>query len=166
MPRACGGAPGRMIFFENGAMTFPLIDKNLLPGLRLAHGIFNAGMMLVFLYQGWTGYSIRRARMSGGPLPFLLIKRHRKTGPVAAVLGACGFLFGLVLVMLDRGRILEYPSHFAGGGVLVLLIAAVYGVSRGIQGPDSPLRSRHAGLGIALLLAYLIEVFLGIGVLF
>ena len=146
-------------------MEFPLIDKTLFPGLRLVHGFYNSCMMLLFVYQGWTGFTIRRARLAGGALPFTFIRRHRRSGPVAAVLGSIGFFLGLSLVLLDTGRVLEYPSHLAAGSILVAAIIVTYGISRKIKSPDSAFRKPHMTSGIAVLVLYLIEVFLGIGVL-
>jgi hypothetical protein len=146
-------------------MEYPLIDKQLLSWLRLMHGAFNSAVMLLFFYQGWLGITIRRARESRGPLPFSVIKRHRTLGPVLAVLAGLGFLAGLTLVLLNTGNVLEYPPHFSAGLVLVVLIIAAYKISRNIKGPDSPYRTPHFILGIAVLCLYLVQVFLGIGVL-
>jgi hypothetical protein len=146
-------------------MDYPLIDKQLLAYLRLVHGGFNTVVMLLFFYQGWLGFTIRRARKAPGPLPFPVIKRHRTLGPVLAVLGGLGFLAGLTLVLLNTGNVLEYPPHFSAGLVLVVLIIAAYKISRDIKGPDSPYRTPHFILGIAVLCLYLVQVFLGIGVL-
>lgn len=130
------------------------------------HGFYNSCIMLLFFYQAWLGFMIRRARLSGKSLPFPLIRRHRKIGPIAAVFGMTGFFLGISLVLLDTGRITEYPSHLIAGGILVVLMISAYVLSRNIKGPDSPFRKPHAAVGITLLILYLIEVFLGIGVLF
>jgi hypothetical protein len=147
-------------------MSYPLIHRELLSNLRLVHAFYNTGVTALFFYQGWTGFLIRRARKGDRPLPFPMIRRHRKTGPIAAILGVFGFFLGLTLVLLDTGRILEYPAHLATGFILIMLISTAYAVSRRIKGPDSPFRTRHSALGAAVLLFYLIEAFLGFGVLF
>jgi len=82
------------------------------------------------------------------------------------VLGVLGFFIGLTLVLLDTGKILEFPPHLFTGLVIVVLLLTIYVVSRKIKGTDSPYRTPHFILGIILLCLYLIEVFLGIGVLF
>jgi len=146
-------------------MVYPLISRQLLADLRLVHGMFNFSMMLAFLYQGWVGLAIRRARLAHAPLPFPLIKRHRKTGPIIAILAGLGFLSGITLVLLDTGNILEHLSHLITGVLLIVLIISTYKVSRDIKGNDSPYRTPHAVLGIAILSLYLVEVFLGLGVL-
>jgi hypothetical protein len=147
-------------------MEYPLIDRQLLASLRLAHGVFNLAVLLALCYQGWIGLKIRHARKAGAALPFGAIRRHRKSGPVLAALVASGYLFGIIVVFLDEGRLLEYPAHFVTGTVLVLLVLAGFILSRKIKGPDSPYRSPHFLTGIALLAVDLLQVFLGLGVLF
>jgi hypothetical protein len=147
-------------------MQYPLIDKQLLSSLRLVHGSYNFLVMLLFFYHGWLGITIRRARKSKAPLPLAAIKRHRKTGPVLAIMGGFGFLIGFTLILLDTGNVLEFPSHFLVGCTIVLCLLSTFLISRKIKGPDSPYRIPHFVLGITILCLYLIEVFLGIGVLF
>jgi hypothetical protein len=147
-------------------MQYPLIDRQLLSSLRLVHGGYNSLVMVLFFYHGWLGITIRLARKKHVPLPFAAIKRHRKGGPVLAVMGGFGFLIGLSLILLDTGNVLEYPSHFLVGCTIVLCLLATYVISRKIKGPDSPYRTPHFVLGVTILCLYLIEVFLGIGVLF
>lgn len=146
-------------------MQYPLIDRQLLSNLRLVHGVYNATVMLLFLYQGWLGLRIRRARMAGAPPPFPVIKRHRRTGPVLAILGGLGFLIGLTLVLLDTGNVLEYPPHFFIGLTIVVLLIVTYKVSREIKGPDSPYRTPHFILGVTILCLYFVNVIFGIGAL-
>jgi hypothetical protein len=147
-------------------MQYPLIDRQLLASLRLVHGSYNSLVVVLFFYHGWLGITIRRARKAKAPLPFAAIKRHRKTGPLLAVMGGLGFLIGLTLILLDTGNVLEYPSHFLVGCTIVLCLLSTVLISRKIKGPDSPYRTPHFVLGITILCLYLIEVFLGIGVLF
>ena len=147
-------------------MQYPLIDRELLAYLRLVHASFNSGMMLLFFYHGWLGITIRRARKAKGPLPFPAIKRHRMMGPVLALLGVFGFFIGFTLVLLHTGRILEYPPHLFTGLAIVILLITTWVVSRKIKGPDSPFRTPHLVIGIVILCLYLVEAFLGIGVLF
>jgi hypothetical protein len=146
-------------------MPYPLIDRELLADLRLAHGAYNAVMMLLFLYQGRLGFMIKRARLANAPQPFPLIRRHRQVGPVLVILGGLGFLEGLTLVLLDTGNILEYPPHFFTGLAIVVLLIATYKISRDIKGRESPYRFPHFVLGIAILSLYVLNVLFGIGVL-
>jgi hypothetical protein len=146
-------------------MQYPLIDRELLAQLRLVHAFFNTSVMLLFFYHGWIGLAIRRARTSKGTLPFALIKRHRKMGPILTILGGLGFSIGLTLVLLDTGNVFEYASHFIVGCLIVLLIAVTFLMSRKIKGRDSSLRTPHFVIGLAILFLYLIEFFLGIGAL-
>ena len=146
-------------------MGYPLIERELLSYLRLAHGIFNFSVMLMFLYQGWLGFTIRRARRVPSPLPLRAITRHRAFGPVLTLLGGSGFCAGLALVLLSTGNILEHPPHFFAGTLIAVLLIATYWISRNIKGTDSPLRTPHFILGIAIVCLYLVNALLGIGVL-
>jgi hypothetical protein len=85
---------------------------------------------------------------------------------VLAIMGGLGFLIGLALILLDTGNVLEYPPHFLVGCTIVLCLLSTFLISRKIKGPDSPYRTPHFVLGIAILCLYLIQVFLGIGVMF
>jgi hypothetical protein len=86
-------------------------------------------------------------------------------GPVLTVMGATGFFIGLTLVVLRTGNVLEYPPHLFTGLAIVVLLFTTWAVSRKIKGPDSPYRKPHFILGVAVLCLYVIEVFLGLGVL-
>jgi Protein of unknown function (DUF4079) len=146
-------------------MHYPLIDRQLLSALRLVHAGYNSLVAAAFFYHGWLGMTIRRARMAHAPLPFPVIKRHRKTGPIIAALGCIGFLIGCTLVLLDKGNILEYPPHFIVGLLIVLLISTTVIISRKIKGPVSPYRNPHYLIGLMILCLYAIEIALGLGVL-
>lgn len=147
-------------------MHYPLIDPQLLSSLRLTHGIFNAVVMLLLIYHGRVGIAIRRERRADRPLPFPLIRRHRKGGPVFAGLAVFGYLSGVVLVLLDTGNLLEHPYHFLVGSTIVFLIVTTVIFSRKIKGRDSPYRTPHFVIGITILIFYPVQAFLGIGVLF
>ena len=147
-------------------MTPPLIDVHVLAKLRLVHAFYNTSIMLLFLYHGWLGFRIRRVRRAKAPLPFPVMRLHRKAGPILAAMGVLGFFIGFTLVMLHTGKILEYPPHLFTGLTIVILLVTTWLVSRRIKGPDSPYRTPHFILGCAILCLYVVEVFLGIGVLF
>lgn len=146
-------------------MEYPLISRELLADLRIVHGLFNFAVMLMFFYTARYGLMIRRARKNGAPLPVAAAIRHRMLGPILALLGGLGFTVGLTLVLLDTGDPLKYPAHLLGGIALVTLLLATYLVSRKIKGPNSPYRDTHFRLGLAILTLYVVEVFLGLGVL-
>ena len=147
-------------------MEYPLISKELLTPLRLAHGLFNFSVVLLFFYTARFGLLIRRARQKGAPRPTAAIRRHRKLGPILASLGAMGFGAGLTLILLDTGNILKYPVHLLVGTIIVALLLTTFLVSRKIAGPEaSPFRQAHFLLGLAILSLYLLEVLLGLGVL-
>lgn len=146
-------------------MQYPLIAKELLVPLRLSHGVYNLSMLLLFLNQGYLGIAIRRARKAHTPLPFPVIRRHRKRGPVLAGMGMFGFFYGLALILLDTGNILEYPPHFFAGSLIVLMLIAGMMTSNRIKGQESPYRNRHFAAGILILCLYVLNSLLGLGVL-
>jgi hypothetical protein len=146
-------------------MQYPLIGRQLLLNLRWVHAFYNGCVLLLFLYHGWLGGKIRRARRAKAPLPFQAIKRHRKTGPALVILGVTGFFIGFTLVLLHTGNLLEYLSHFFTGLAIVLLLVTTWAVSRKIKGPDSPYRTPHFIMGITILFLYFVEAVLGLGIL-
>jgi hypothetical protein len=144
---------------------FPLISRDLITMLKLFHGLFNVTVMCLFFYHARNGLLIRRARTAKAPLPLHAIKRHRRMGPVLAMMGGAGFFVGLCLVMLDSGKVFLYPSHLLTGLAIVLLLFSAYRVSKKIAGPAARERDLHYRLGLAILALYLVNVFLGVGVL-
>jgi hypothetical protein len=76
-----------------------------------------------------------------------------------------GFVAGVILILVDKGRVFEYPPHFVTGLTIALLLSATYLVSRRIKGPDSPFRKAHFGIGLLLLPLCIIQSVLGLGIL-
>jgi len=141
-------------------MTFDLfIDIS-----KVAHGSFNALLALVFLYQARMGLSIRRGRKRGEP-QLKAMRRHRRLGPFLVVMGLLGYCLGLILVSIDKGRVLEYPLHLVVGSVIVLFLLGQYAVSRKIKGPESSWRTPHLAIGTGIILLYVLQIVIGIGVL-
>jgi len=141
-------------------MTFDLfIDIS-----KVAHGSFNALLALVFLYQARMGLSIRRGRKRGEP-QLKAMRRHRRLGPFLVVMGLLGYCLGLILVSIDKGRVLEYPLHLVVGSVIVLFLLGQYAVSRKIKGPESPWRTPHLVNGTGLICLYVLQIVIGVGVL-
>ncbi len=147
-------------------MQFPLIDKQLLSDLQLIHAFYNITVVLLFWYQAWLGMKIRRTRQNRAQLPFSAIKRHRKGGPIFAAAAFAGYFMGLFVVFLDKGKIFEHRLHFLTGSAIMLLITANIVISRRIKGQSPVYRNRHFLTGIAVLGLYLLQIFLGIGILF
>ena len=143
-----------------------MIDKQLIAYFRLVHGSYNTLMMVLFIYQGLLGLKIRKQRKAGNQMPFKIIKRHRKTGPILALMGVIGFFAGAALIYLDYGRLLKYPLHFLTGLAISLLIATTFFISKKIKGSDSLWRNLHFRVGILILSLYPIQAFLGVGILF
>jgi hypothetical protein len=133
--------------------------------LRLLHGGYNALVALAFVYQGWLGLRIRRARKQGRDRDFGAVRRHRTNGPVLALLGALGYAAGATIIVLDKGHVFEYPAHHLTGASIVLLLAATFLVSRQIKGFESGWRTPHFLLGLAILAAYLGQLLLGLNIL-
>ncbi len=146
-------------------MEFPLISRELVANLKLVHGLFNFTLMCLFVIHGRYGLQIRKERKGKRPLPFMAIRRHRRFGPILAVLGSGGFFAGLTLVLLDTGKVLSYPSHLSAGAAIMFLLFSTYLVAKKITAGDNPWREIHFRLGIAILTLYIVNVFLGIGVL-
>lgn len=142
-----------------------MIPREWIDLLRILHGAFNTLVALAFLYQGWLGLRIRKAGRGGGAGDFGAVARHRRNGPVLALLGILGYVAGAVLITIDKGRVFEYPVHHLAGLAIVFLLAATFIVSRRIKGPASPWRTPHFLLGLAILTAYLVQLFLGLNVL-
>jgi len=141
-----------------------MIDKEVISYLKPAHGSYNMLIALLFVYQGILGLKIRRQRLKGQQ-QFTIIKRHRRLGPFLVLLGLSGFFAGLILVYLDTGRFIKYPFHFATGSTIALSIITAFFISRKIRGRDSLWRDVHFMLGIFILCLYIMQVFLGLGIL-
>ncbi len=143
-----------------------MIDKQIIAYLKLIHGAFNTLVMLLLIYQGWFGLRIRNIRRAGKPPDFKITKRHRKNGPFFTILGCSGFIAGIIIVYLDKGGIFEYPLHLITGSIITFSLITTYLISKRISGAKSPLRTPHFILGIGIVCLYLIQVFLGLGILF
>jgi hypothetical protein len=142
-----------------------MINKEFITYFKLAHGFFNLSMLALFCFQAWMGFLIRQARTAGAPMPIDAVRRHRKAGPVFALWGVLGFIAGITVVVLDKGRVFEYPLHFLTGLCIVLCIVAVYAASRRIRANEPAFRNVHFGLGLLLLVLYVTQVLLGLSIL-
>jgi hypothetical protein len=142
------------------------MDKQLIPYLKLVHGSFNTLVMLLFLYQGRLGLRIRGQRKRGnGPAVFEVIRKHRRFGPIFFLMGFIGFFAGLILVIFDQGRVFVYPLHLMTGSLIVLLLITTFLISKKIKGVTSPCRTPHFIIGIFIISFYIIQLFLGLGIL-
>ncbi|MEW6594909.1 MAG: DUF4079 family protein [Thermodesulfobacteriota bacterium] len=139
--------------------------KQLMPYLALGHGGFNLLVFGFFVRQGWLGFGIRQARQQGLALPLAIVRQHRQIGPLLALAAALGFLAGAGLALVHEGRLGEHPLHLAVGVVLMLVLAALYASSRRVIGSAAAVRTFHAALGLLLLLLYLAQSLLGVGIL-
>jgi hypothetical protein len=143
------------------------MDKQFIPYLKLVHGSFNTLVMFLFLYQGRLGLRIRRQRKHGNSHEvFKVIIKHRRFGPLFAFMGVIGFFAGLTLAYLDHGEVFEYPLHFMMGLLIILLLITTFLISKKIRGSDSPWRAPHFIVGIFIISFYIIQIFIGLGVLF
>jgi hypothetical protein len=139
--------------------------QEIVPLLQIGHGVFNGALFVGFISQGVLGWRNRRRRLAGTPPDFTLVKKHRSRGPFLAALAPAGYLAGLLTAFLHRGMVVTAPAHLACGTLLVALVGAALLVSRKIRGPQSPWRTPHFLLGIAVVVVFAIQVFLGLDVL-
>jgi hypothetical protein len=129
------------------------------------HGLYNTVIFLLFVWQGWLGSKIRIERLTGGPPTITVIRRHRKFGPVISLLGIAGFLSGVIIARIG-GNILARPLHFMVGTVLTVSLIFTFFFSRKIKGRSSPWRTLHFASGTVTIWLYVIQIYLGIGILF
>lgn len=142
------------------------MDFNLFIGMAiLAHGAFNTLLALAFVYQAWLGFAIRSGRQSGRPRP-TNIKKHRKFGPLLVLMSAAGYFFGLILVSLDKGHVLQYPLHFTVGSLIVLAVLGQFAVSKKIKGRNLSFRTLHLFIGIVIMGLFALQIAIGLGMLF
>jgi len=134
------------------------MSKEIIEYMKLFHGTYNMTIMLLIMYQGILGLKIRKSESP----PVQIIKRHRKIGPFAVVLGSAGFFAGLFIIYLDVGHIFKYPLHFINGLLLVSALITTYLISKKIKGPEKLWRNRHYNLGILIIVLYIVQVLLGI----
>ena len=132
---------------------------------KVAHGLFNIFVFTVLLYQSWIGLKIRKGRETGQS-QFAAVKKHRKLGPILVFTGLLGYCFGLILVFIDKGQVLEYPLHLALGTLVMFFLAGQYVVSRRIKGRESSWRMPHLAIGIGILCLYVLQIITGMSVLF
>jgi len=118
-------------------------------------------MLVLFLYQGMLGLKIRRADTR----LFDVIRRHRKIGPVAAVLGASGFMAGMTVIYLDAGHIFKYPLHFITGLLIAVLLTTTWIISKKIRVEEPAWRNRHYAIGVLIIMLYILQAILGLGIL-
>ena len=134
--------------------------------LRIVHGSYNTIVALGFVYQGWLGLNIRRERKADGARDFDVVRRHRNRGPVLVLLGILGYFAGAVLIYADKGHFFKYPLHNIVGLGIVILLTATFFITRKIKSPESPWRIRHVIIGVGVLCLYLVQLFLGLDILF
>jgi len=141
-----------------------ILSKETIASLRYFHGGYNLLMALAAWSMLWLGLSIRRRRASGRQAG-TVTSAHRRIGPVLAVLGPTGFLAGATLIVLDKGHVFEYPSHFIIGLLLALALPGMYVLSRALLRGSARARTVHRRLGISVAVVYLLQVLLGVGIL-
>ncbi|GAB4483506.1 MAG: hypothetical protein OHK006_04720 [Thermodesulfovibrionales bacterium] len=143
-------------------MTILFID--IIPYMKLGHGLFNSLVLLGFLIQAAMGVKIRRARLAGKAAPDTR-RHHRTFGRFLAPAGILGYLAGISLVILDAGTVLKYPLHFLVGSLIVAAISVQVVTSSMIHDDAKPWRNRHYLMGRLLLFLYGFQAFIGFGVL-
>jgi hypothetical protein len=134
--------------------------------LRILHGSYNGIIAAAFLYQGWLGLRIRRERKAGKERDFGIVKQHRARGPMLVGLGLLGYCAGIILIFIDKGHLFEYPLHNLVGSLIAFLLVVTYFISRRIKGIYSPWRTAHYIIGGSILCIYILQIFLGLDILF
>jgi hypothetical protein len=132
--------------------------------LKISHGSFNSLLALGFLYQAWLGLVVRKGRERREPR-LRAVRVHRRLGPWLVVMGLAGFCFGLVLVSIDKGRVIANPLHFAAGLLIAVFLLAQYWISRKIRGAEPAWRAPHIAVGANILCLYLVQIVIGIQLL-
>ena len=133
---------------------------------RYVHGGYNTIIFFALIYQGWIGLKIARQRRTHRERDLLLVSRHRINGPVLALLAFAGYVVGIMLVLSDYGRVFQFVYHGSTALAIIILIAMAVLSSRQIRGMESPWRIRHFGVGLMTLFLYVIQIFLGLDILF
>lgn len=139
--------------------------KEFVPILQVLHAVFNGALFAAFIVQGMLGWRIRRGRLAGAAPDFTVVGKHRKRGPVLAMLAAAGFLAGLFTAYLHRGTLVTAPAHLAGGSVLLACCGVAVVLGWRIRGPRSPARTPHFAAGLATLGVFVVQILLGLNVL-
>ena len=140
------------------------LDKETLMYLRYAHGAFNLLMALVVWVMLALGLRVRRMRVKGAN-PKTSGSIHRSIGPFLAFIAPLGLPAGMALILIDKGRLLEYPAHFTLGLTLAMALPYSFHLSQGIIKGRANARDMHRKIGIAMATLYLIQLLLGIGIL-
>lgn len=140
------------------------MKENIIGYLKLLHGTYNFAVFLLFLYQASLGYRIKKGRNEEAALSAPVISRHRKLGPVIAALGITGYIAGVIMVLIDKGHIFNYPLHFGGGVLIVILIISTVIVSRQIKTGETKFRDIHFRIGAVIILVYILQVSVGFGI--
>ncbi len=136
-----------------------------IPYLKLAHASFNILVMCLFIYQLSLGLRIRGKRSAGEQPDAKLIKKHRRNGPIFVILGCAGYLGGISILYIDKGKLIQYPLHFITGSLIAISLISTYLISKKIRVTKSLWRTSHFILGIIIVCLYLIQVFLGLNIL-
>jgi len=141
-----------------------MVSDGVVSALQLAHVFVNGALFFALAYQGQLGWRIRRRRVAGVLPDFSVVKRHRALGPILAMLLPIGYLAGLITAYLHKGLWVRYPGHLAVGTVLLAIVFSTVLVSKRIRGAQSPWRTPHFALGLLLLSAFLVQIYLGLNI--
>jgi len=143
-----------------------MMIRQIIPYLKLAHGSFNLLMAFLFIYQWSIGLKIRGKRNTGEQPEAKLIRRHRRNGPIFVILGCLGYIAGVSIAYLDKGKFIQFPLHFITGSLIASSLVSTYFISKKIRITKSPWRTSHFMLGTLIVSLYFVQVFLGLNILF
>lgn len=138
----------------------------LLPYFKIFHGSFNILVILLLIYQGWLGINIMKNRTFYNLQIYKIIIRHRKFCPFLVCLGLLGFFAGIILIYIDKDHLFEYPLHFIVGLLISLSLIETFLSSKKISSGKKDSRKIHSRFGFFTILLYIIQIILGIKILF
>ncbi|MGW8323910.1 MAG: DUF4079 family protein [Thermodesulfobacteriota bacterium] len=140
------------------------MDPQTIALLRYAHGAFNLTVFLCVMVLARFGFRVRKGRLSGQTEPGVT-RNHRRMGPVVLGLVWTGYTAGTMIIVLDKGRIFEFPYHALGGLLLAILTTSTFLVSKRMTPTSVDLRNIHYRLGRTILVLFAAQVLLGVGIL-